>query len=98
MKERTIAESKGFGPVRAVRACTGSGVLIPRVLGVRAVEVIMTASLSQDLLLVPELAGADRARGRGRQLNPVSRASLRGQRVRGHQADAAGTPDGQHGT
>src|SRR3954468_16426490 len=35
--------------LRAVRACTESGVLIPRVLGVRAVELIMTAPLSQDL-------------------------------------------------
>src|SRR3954451_8594951 len=40
--------SMSTGP-RAVRACTESGVLIPRVLGVRAVELIMTAPLSQDL-------------------------------------------------
>src|SRR3954449_3224035 len=78
--------------VRAVRACTESGVLIPRVLGVRAVELIMTAPLSQDLRerIVRAVEGGSSIRQAARR--------FAGQRVRGHQADAAGTPDGQHGT
>src|SRR3954451_18980135 len=76
--------SMSTGP-RAVRACTESGVLIPRVLGVRAARLIMTAPLSQDLRerLVRAVEGGSTIRQAARRFAVSASAAIKlMQRVR----------------